>query len=75
MRVPVLLALAALTLAACDSPYGKTPEYVSASDGVSTGSHLRASPDNAGSGNVQVQGAGSLEKTQQQRVGVNGFGG
>lgn len=74
MRAPVLLALAALTLAACDSPYGKTPQYVSDTT-VSTGSHLRASPDNAGSSSVEVQGAGSLEKTQQQRTGVMGFGG
>jgi hypothetical protein len=42
MRVPVLLALAAVTLAGCDSPYGTDfSKQAADNSAVSTGSHIR----------------------------------
>ena len=59
MRAFVLLGLSALTLAACDSPYGPPPSSASNKNYVTTGSHLPPRPDQDPS-NVQNLGAGSL---------------
>ena len=65
MRVLVLLAISAVTLAACDSPYGSTPQYVSQKSYVTTGSHLKSSGDQDSS-KVEVLNGAALDRAQTQ---------
>ncbi|GGF17145.1 hypothetical protein GCM10011611_23650 [Aliidongia dinghuensis] len=70
MRVLVLLALAAVTLAACDSPYGKIPQYTS--DGsISTGSHLKPTGDSQPN-NVQIFDGSALDHKTGGGTGKTG---
>jgi hypothetical protein len=74
MRVLILLALSAFTLAGCDSPYGT--DYAKNDDSnapVSTGSHIRGG---GGSSTVQMSNGGTAidSATHSSAAGRNTLG-
>jgi predicted small secreted protein len=71
MRVFVLFALSALTLAACDSPYGPPPKYAG-DDSMQTGSHLPRTANQAS--NAQSYGAGTIGQGAPNGGSVPGLG-